>query len=128
LKENNFEKKQQIGLVLRTFVTVSNDNFNKFYQEMLLKYNEYTKINKTIPPSIEYTNFLVTVNKLLSEFIKECHTLRIYINDNLVKTGNIMMCAVPQIDKEWSWQSIRKVDNILKDNRIAALQPLDLPS
>jgi len=128
LKENNFEKKQQIGLVLRTFVTVSNDNFNKFYQEMLLKYNEYSKINKTIPPSLEYTNFLVTVNKLLSEFIKECHTLRIYINDNLVKTGNIMMCAVPQIDKEWSWQSIRKVDNILKDNRIAALQPLDLPS
>ena len=32
--ENNFEKKQQIGLILRTFVTVSNDNFNKFYQEM----------------------------------------------------------------------------------------------
>ena len=128
LKENNFEKKQQIGLILRTFVTVSNDNFNKFYQEMLLKYNEYTKINKTIPPSVEYTNFLVTVNKVLSEFIKECHTLRLYINDNLVKTGTVMMCAVPQIDKEWFWQSIRKVDNILEEQRIASLPPVLTPS
>jgi len=130
LKENNFEKKQQIGLVLRTYVTVCNDNFNKFYQEMLLKYNEYNRMNKTSPTyNEESIKFQQNIKKIISEFIKECNALRLYINDSLVKTGTVMMCAVPQIDKEWNWQTIRKVDNILEENRIAALpSPLVTPS
>jgi len=130
LKENNFEKKQHIGLVLRTFVTVCNDNFNKFYQDMLLKYNEYNKMNKTSPTyGQEINNFLVTVKKVILDFTKECETLRLYINDSLIKTGTVMMCAVPQIDREWNWQGIRKIENILEEHRIAALpSPLVTPS
>ena len=130
LKENNFEKKQHIGLVLRTFVTVGNDNFNKYYQDMLLKYNEHNRMNKISPTyNQEYSNFRVSVNKINSDFTKESEALRLYINDSLIKTGTVMMCAVPQIDKEWNWQGIRKVENILEENRIAALpSPLVTPS
>jgi hypothetical protein len=105
LKENNFEKKQSIGLVLRTFVTVCNDNFTKFYQELLLLRNN--------------TNHSVKIkvsNKLALEFIKESNSLREYINKNLVKTGITMMCAVPQITKDWLWQGIRKVEYILEND------------
>ena len=79
-------------------------------------------MNKTSPThNQDYSMFLRDVTKILLTFIKESELLRVYINDSLIKTGTNMMCAVPQINKEWDWQSIRKVENILEEQRIAAL-------
>lgn len=105
LKENNFEKKQAIGIVLRTFVTVSNDNMTKFYQELILLFNDRNEEVKT-----------KIATQLSKEFIKDSINLRNYINKSLVKTGITMMCAVPQINTNWEWQSIRKVEHILEND------------
>ena len=105
LKENNFEKKQAIGIVLRTFVTVSNDNMTKFYQELILLFNDRNEEVKT-----------KIATQLSKEFVKDSINLRNYINKSLVKTGITMMCAVPQININWEWQSIRKVEHILEND------------
>jgi len=109
LKENNFEKKQSIGLVLRTFVTVCNDNFTKYCQKLILLYND-----KKFLPNAKGKG--QEADKLAVKFINKSLVLRNYINTSLVKTGLIMMCAVPQINREWEWQSVRKVEYILEND------------
>jgi len=112
LRENNFEKKQQIGMILRTFVTIGNDTMMKLYQEVLLLNTKHkSDINKgRTTPDIqkEYIKFCI---KYEDEFNK----IRDYVNDSLISLGQTMMCAVPQISNEWYWVAITKVEKILEE-------------
>jgi len=110
LKENNFEKKQQIGLVLRTFVTVCQDTMNKLYQELILFNNEYLKNSKNIE---EQKKVITASNEKMIEYTIEFEKIRNYINDSLVTLGTTVMCAVPQIEDTWEWIAIAKVEKIL---------------
>ena len=101
LKENNFEKKQQIGIILITFVTLMNDSIRKLYDEIIL-----------LPQGN-----IIDIPKIQSVFDKrknEFEEIRQYINESLINTGITMLCAVPQIScdndkKDWSWKPIRKI-------------------
>ena len=111
LKENNFEKKQQIGLVLRTYITVCQDTMNKLYQQLLFLNNEHNKNVKNIE---EQKKIVIMLNSIIEESIVEFEKIRNYINDSLIKLGTTIMCAVPQIgDDTWEWASIAKVERIL---------------
>ena len=103
LKENSFEKKQQIGMILNTFVTLTND---------LMK-NLYNRI------STDFTN-KTTVSRF-QKYINKFEDIRQYINESLVNTGIMMMCAVPQIIIEghsWCWQPITRVEKIIEEQKI----------
>ena len=106
IKENNFEKKQQIGMILNTFVAVSTDLIRKFVNE--------------IASSSPYTENL---NLMFEKYKNEFEHIRKYINESLVNTGKVMMCAVPQIishDSLWNWQPITKVEKILGEQKTSA--------
>ena len=107
IKENNFEKKQQIGLILRTFVTITQDTLNKFYQDSLLLHTDFSN-NKNEKKFTEDTT------KLITKYKNEFNQIHTYINESLISTGTVMMCAVPQIGKEWNWIPIAKVEKILE--------------
>ena len=103
IKENNFEKKQQIGMILNTFVAVSTDLIRKFVNE--------------IASSSPYTENL---NLMFEKYKNEFEHIRKYINESLVNIGKVMMCAVPQIishDSLWNWQPITKVEKILEEQK-----------
>jgi hypothetical protein len=105
IKENNFEKKQQIGMILNTFIAVSNDLIRKFVNEITLK-----EVSENS-------------NLIFEKYKNEFEHIRKYINESLVNTGKVMMCAVPQIithDSLWNWQSITKVEKILGEQKISA--------
>ena len=81
LKENKFEKKQQIGQVLQTFVAAGTEVMRSLYTEMLA---------------------MDTLDlKKITNRIDEFNNLRNYINNSLETVGKNMMCAVPQIGPEW---------------------------
>jgi hypothetical protein len=107
LKENNFEKKQQIGLILRTFVTITQDTLNKFYQELLLIATNYNthKNEKKLNEDI---------NEVVTKYKNEFNQIHTYINESLISTGTVIMCAVPQIGKEWNWIPIAKIEKIIE--------------
>jgi hypothetical protein len=107
LKENSFEKKQQIGFILNTFVTIAKETMDKFYNELLI-------INASDANPDTSKKSVALLNKYNTEF----EHIRSYINDSLVDTGTTMMCAVPQIyliDDGWSWHPITKVEKILAE-------------
>lgn len=107
LKENSFEKKQQIGFILNTFVTIAKETMDKFYNELLI-----INAGDANPDTSKKT--VALFNKYNTEF----EQIRTYINDSLVDTGTTMMCAVPQIyliGERWGWQPITKVEKILAE-------------
>lgn len=100
LKENNFEKKQQIGTILRTLVAVANDTMLKLYREVLdMRTRNCAK---------------AVVQPVILKYIKEFEDVRQYFNDSLVSSGTAMLCAVPQISEKWDWMPIAKVEKILQ--------------
>jgi len=104
LKENSFEKKQQIGMILNTFITLTNDLMRKLYNRI----------------STDSTN--KTTLSRFQKYMNEFEQIREYINESLVNTGKVMMCAVPQIISNanfWSWQPITRVEKILEEQKIA---------
>lgn len=104
LKENSFEKKQQIGMILITFVTLMNDLFRKFYEELLL--NQHNSLANSS-----------NITSLFDKYKNEFEEIRKYINESLVTIGKMILCAVPQFGSDktvWYWQSIKKVEKILE--------------
>jgi hypothetical protein len=84
LKENRFEKKQQIGQVLQTFVTAGTEVFRSLYTDML---NMGTVLDV----------------KKIKDRLDEFYALRAYINITLENLGLQMLCAVPQIGNTWEY-------------------------
>jgi len=84
LKENRFEKKQQIGQVLQTFVTAATEVFRSLYADMV---NMGTVLDI----------------KKIKDRLDEFNALRAYINTTLENLGLQMLCAVPQIGNTWEY-------------------------
>jgi hypothetical protein len=86
LKENKFEKKQQIGQVLQTFVVAGTELMNSLYNKL-----SETSADASISRH----------TKRIYRCIDEFNNLRTYINSSLEDVGVQMMCAVPQISVEY---------------------------
>ena len=104
MKEYNIEKRQAVHSVLQTFLNAGADIFRKIVQELLNLVKE-----KALNPkyTVDTNNFKDVITT-----IEQMESLRSYINESLVKTGEVMSTPVPQFDDNWSWKPVASVKNI----------------
>lgn len=93
-RENKFEKKREIGQILTTFAHVGAE----FMRQLT---------PSSISNSAEKTAF---ITKMWNETTaKQLNDLRVYTNKSLKELGERMMCAFPQIDKNWYYIQPRRM-------------------
>ena len=94
-RESKFEKKREIGQILTTFAHVG------------------AEFMRQLVPSSGITD-----NAAKAKFVKDMWTnvtakqmndLRVYTNKSLKELGERMLCAFPQVDKDWNYIPPRKM-------------------
>ena len=104
MKEYNTEKRQAVHSVLLTFLNAGADIFRKIVQELSNLVKEKALNHKYV---VDNDSF----KKVITE-VDEMESLRSYINESLVKTGELMCTPVPQFDDTWIWKTPASVKNI----------------
>jgi hypothetical protein len=104
MKELNAEKRQAILIVLQTFLAAGQDLFRGFIPIL----------NELVYKKAQNTKFVLTPDdfKPIDAILVQFETLRSYINENLVTTGESVSTPVPQFDTLWTWQSVTSVEKI----------------
>jgi hypothetical protein len=93
-RESKFEKKREIGQILTTFAHVGAE----FMRQLMP--------NQTLTVEAKAT----FVKRMWNEATaKHMNDLRIYTNKSLKELGERMLCAFPQVDKDWNYIPPRKI-------------------
>ena len=110
MKEYNTEKRQAVHSVLLTFLNAGADIFRKIVQELSNLVKEKALNPKYIVDNDNFKKVITVIN--------EMESLRSYINESLVKTGELMCTPVPQFDDTWTWKTPASVKNIKKPTKV----------
>lgn len=104
MKEHNIEKRAAVCEVLNTFLNAGTDIFRNIM-------NELNKLQAKKQANIKY---VLTIEDFepVSKYIEQLEQLRSYINECLLKTGELKATPVPQIDKMWMWIPVSSADKI----------------
>ena len=106
-RETKFERKREIGQILTTFTHVGSEFLRNLVAGPGLTVDARAKMIKAGWAANE----------------GQLNDLRIYTNNSLKTMGERMMCAFPQIDKDWNYIPPRKVgvnENVPSAGEIAA--------
>ena len=109
-RETKFERKREIGQILTTFTHVGSELVRNLVAGPGLTVEaRSTMIKNTWKTTTE----------------KQLNDLRVYTNDSLKSMGARMMCAFPQIDKDWNYIPPRKLgvdENAPSASQVAAAE------
>jgi hypothetical protein len=104
MKELNMEKKTAILAVLQTFLLAGQDLFRGIV----------THLNELHAKKIANRVYMVSLEdfKNVNDLLVQLETLRNYINQNLIKTGEDVSTPVPQINEYWVCESAASTERI----------------
>ena len=110
MKELNIEKKQAVLAVLQTVLAAGTDLFRGFTPilDSLLIEKRYAVTPEDFKP--------------IDDIVIQLETLRNYINESLVSTGENVSTPVPQFDKSWNCQQAISVGRIKIMNEEAKIK------
>ena len=93
-RESKFEKKREIGQILTTFAHVGAEFMRQLVPNPILTVKDRATF-------VKRTWTEVTA--------KQMNDLRVYTNKSLKELGERMLCAFPQVDKDWDYIPPRKI-------------------